>query len=239
MAFEPISFDKYKIMDDEKKQAYIKWVAETFQDKICGLMPIDGSEIFKFGIMQPPELVDFGLPSGNLWATTNIGASTPYEPGLYFAWGDINGYDKDENHLFLKEDYIWNDDKAYSKYNEKDGISSLLLEDDAANADFGGSWHIPNAADFEELILLTQRYYDYANNVVSFYDNKNELQFYIGGFINNGINTNNQGFYWSNQLENGSIDNAVGLTVTNEGDASVISLKRFVGQNIRPIYSQK
>ena len=240
MAFEPIPFDKYKIMDDEKKQAYIKWVAETFQDKICGLMPIDGSEIFEFGGMQPPELVDFGLPSGNLWATTNIGASTPYEPGLYFAWGDINGYDKDENHLFLIEDYIWNDDKAYSKYNEKDGISSLLLEDDAANVDFGGRWHIPNAADFEELLNYTQRYYDSINNVVTFYDNKSELQFCFGGFIDKQINQyGNEGFYWSNQLENGSIDNALGLTVTNKGDANVGSNKRFVGQNIRPIYSQK
>ena len=29
------------------------------------------------------EFVDLGLPSGTLWATKNIGANTPTEPGLY------------------------------------------------------------------------------------------------------------------------------------------------------------
>jgi len=240
MDFEPISFDEYKNMDDVQKQAYIKKVADYFQEKIQLLMPIDGSDIFKFGGMQPPELVDFGLPSGNLWATTNIGASTPYEPGLYFAWGDINGYDKDDNHLFLIEDYIWYDGEHYSKYNNKDGISSLLLEDDAANVDFGGSWHIPNAADFEELLNYTQRYIDSNNNVVTFYDNKSELSFFMGGLIEKKINYyGNEGFYWSNQLEKDGADNAFSFTVTKKGDASITVNKRFVGQNIRPIYSQK
>lgn len=241
MDFEHISFDEYKNMDDVKKREYIKWVAENFQDKIMELMPIDGSDIFKFGGMQPPELVDFGLPSGNLWATTNIGASTPYEPGLYFAWGDINGYDKGDNHLFLIEDYIWYDGEHYSKYNDKDGISSLLLEDDAANVDFGGSWHIPNAADFEELLNYTQRYIDSNNNVVTFYDNKNkEISFSFCGLIDKQIyNYGNDGFYWSNQLKKDGIDYALSFKVTNKGDAGISMNKRYIGQNIRPIYSQK
>lgn len=36
--------------------------------------------------------VDLGLPSGTLWATCNIGASKPSESGLYFQWGDTEGY---------------------------------------------------------------------------------------------------------------------------------------------------
>ena len=38
------------------------------------------------------EYVDLGLPSGTLWAKTNIGASSPEEYGLYFAWGETEGY---------------------------------------------------------------------------------------------------------------------------------------------------
>lgn len=38
------------------------------------------------------DYVDLGLPSGNLWATCNVGASSPEEIGLYFAWGDTQGY---------------------------------------------------------------------------------------------------------------------------------------------------
>ena len=38
------------------------------------------------------EYGDLGLPSGTLWATSNIGAHSPEEYGLYFAWGEIQGY---------------------------------------------------------------------------------------------------------------------------------------------------
>ena len=31
------------------------------------------------------EYVDLGLPSGVLWATCNVGASPPWQTGLYFA----------------------------------------------------------------------------------------------------------------------------------------------------------
>ena len=33
------------------------------------------------------EWVDLGLPSGLLWASTNVGAEKPEDFGLYFAWG--------------------------------------------------------------------------------------------------------------------------------------------------------
>lgn len=36
--------------------------------------------------------VDLGLPSGTLWATMNIGAEGPEDYGLYFAWGETEGY---------------------------------------------------------------------------------------------------------------------------------------------------
>ena len=38
------------------------------------------------------EYVDLGLPSGLKWATCNVGASSPEEYGLYFAWGETTGY---------------------------------------------------------------------------------------------------------------------------------------------------
>ena len=42
------------------------------------------------------EFVDLGLPSGTLWATMNVGASKPSDYGLYFQWGDISGYTKEQ-----------------------------------------------------------------------------------------------------------------------------------------------
>ena len=38
------------------------------------------------------EYVDLGLPSGTLWATMNVGASSETDYGLYFAWGETQGY---------------------------------------------------------------------------------------------------------------------------------------------------
>ena len=36
--------------------------------------------------------VDLGLPSGTMWATTNIGATNPEDYGDYFAWGETVPY---------------------------------------------------------------------------------------------------------------------------------------------------
>ena len=44
---------------------------------------------------EPPQIyhmVDLGLPSGTLWADRNVGATSPEDVGLYFAWGDTVGY---------------------------------------------------------------------------------------------------------------------------------------------------
>lgn len=38
------------------------------------------------------EYVDLGLPSGIKWASCNIGAKTPEENGMYFSWGDVEGF---------------------------------------------------------------------------------------------------------------------------------------------------
>lgn len=45
--------------------------------------------------MEKPELyewVDLGLPSGLKWAAWNVGATKPEEFGLYFQWGETQGY---------------------------------------------------------------------------------------------------------------------------------------------------
>ena len=39
------------------------------------------------GTINGRDFVDLGLPSGTLWATSNVGANKPEEFGDYFAWG--------------------------------------------------------------------------------------------------------------------------------------------------------
>ena len=88
--------------------------------------------------------VDLGLPSGLLWATCNVGASSPEKTGLYFAWGETTGYTaeqvKDKERLFSKRTY-----KA------KKICTDLSLEQDAAHAYMGGKWRMPTKVEIDEL----------------------------------------------------------------------------------------
>ena len=91
------------------------------------------------------EFVDLGLPSGTLWATCNVGATSPEQAGLYFAWGETEGYTADEKwkleRVFFEENYKGNE------------ISSdLTLEQDAAHAYMGGEWRMPTKDEWQELI---------------------------------------------------------------------------------------
>ena len=103
--------------------------------------------------------VDLGLPSGTLWATCNVGASKPSDFGLYFQWGDIQGYTAEQvgkengKKLFEWDDYKWDlyaDGKAFSKYTKAG--ETLNLEDDAAHINMGGEWHIPSPEQIKELL---------------------------------------------------------------------------------------
>ena len=92
--------------------------------------------------------VDLGLPSGTLWATCNVGATTPEGYGDYYAWGETT----------TKSTYDWSTyfdthdgGNTFTKYNSKGGKTVLDLEDDAAHVNWGGSWRMPTYAEWQEL----------------------------------------------------------------------------------------
>ena len=103
--------------------------------------------------------VDLGLPSKTLWATMNVGASKPSDAGLYFQWGDTVGYAKDQigkDKQFNWANYKWSIDGSSSNFRKYNTAGdSLKLEDDAANANMGGSWHMPTSDQIRELINET------------------------------------------------------------------------------------
>ena len=102
------------------------------------------------------NFVDFGLPSGTLWATANVGANKPSDYGLYFQWGDTSGYTADQvgkDKQFNQADYklsINGSSSNFSKYKTPGAI--LDLEDDAAHVNMGGDWHMPSPEQIQELI---------------------------------------------------------------------------------------
>ncbi len=95
------------------------------------------------------EFVDLGLPSGLLWAKTNIGAEKPADDGNYYAWGETEPQ--------TSKSYSWSSYKHgtsssdLTKYNSSDGKTTLDPEDDAACVNWGDSCRMPTKAEFAEL----------------------------------------------------------------------------------------
>lgn len=102
------------------------------------------------GSTDKVEYVDLGLPSGNLWAKCNLGASAPEQYGDYYAWGEVEP--KQEytypNHKWYKEGAP---SLGFTKYNNEDGKLTLEDEDDAVIQKLGNGWRTPTLADFREL----------------------------------------------------------------------------------------
>ncbi len=87
---------------------------------------------------QDHEWVDLDLPSGDLWAIYNIGATKPEEYGDYYAWGEIE----------TKTSYTILNSLWYNNYlADFQGNPAY----DVAAAKWGGDWMMPNYDDFVEL----------------------------------------------------------------------------------------
>ena len=97
------------------------------------------------------EFVDLGLPSGLLWATCNVGATSPEQAGLYFAWGETVGFSADQ---------VEDGERSFSSSEYSSGPAAsistdLTLEQDAARIYMGEGWRMPTKAEFEELFSNT------------------------------------------------------------------------------------
>lgn len=107
------------------------------------------------GSTDKVEYVDLGLPSGNLWAKCNLGASTPEAYGDYYAWGEV-----EPKQVYTYPNHKWYKEGApslgFTKYNNEDGKLTLEDQDDAVIQKLGNGWRTPTLADFRE--LTNQKY---------------------------------------------------------------------------------
>lgn len=105
------------------------------------------------GIIAGHEYVDLGLPSGTLWAICNLGASSPYEAGDFYAWGEVEPRSR-----FTWDDYPFtigifrNPATGVSWYELEDiGDNICGTEYDAARHQWGNAWRLPNREELYEL----------------------------------------------------------------------------------------
>ncbi|MBQ9362648.1 MAG: Ig-like domain-containing protein [Bacteroidaceae bacterium] len=99
-----------------------------------------------FGISNNQAWVDLGLSVR--WALMNVGATSDSDYGDYFAWGETK-----PKSTYNWSTYKWGtSEDNLTKYNLADGKKQLDLADDAARANWGGSWRMPTEDEFYELV---------------------------------------------------------------------------------------
>lgn len=191
--------------------------------------------------------VDLDLPSGMLWATCNVGASSPEEYGHYFAWGETSKktiYSWDEYDFFVGGDTIGNKDHyiKFYKYNFSDS-HVLDMDDDAAQANWGGIWRMPTNEELDELRFnctwaWTRQGGHYGYKVTSM-TNANSIFLPAAGYryIKSLLNADIEGDYWtSTQITSYQYEAfTLHFDKTRSSYLPYTSTSRHLGLSVRPV----
>lgn len=212
--------------------------------------PYNGHEYVDLGVVVDGKPV--------YWATTNIGAEQPQQFGLYFAWGETQGYTaSDASRAFDWASYnsalCGGDAASLKKYCNNDGKTVLDPEDDAAHVLWQGAWRMPT---WEELkALRTQCNWEKSRMEITGTRNPQ----YIDGYkVSNKQDPNKsiflpaaceriyddtfsssamQGRYWSASVwSDFNYEQAYHLYFNyNSDELSITNMWRFGGLPIRPV----
>lgn len=190
------------------------------------------------------EYVDLGLPSGTLWATTNVGAADPFGYGAYYAWGETE----------IKNSFEWGNYKhmrvgestweGINKYNVNDGLKNLSADDDAATANWGKDWKTPTAEQWIELRKecmwrWTSSYnMSHVSGYIVMNPQNNDIHIFLpaaGYCIDSRLRyAGEYGSYWSSTVRNGKIYDAGDLCFMKNNIGKNTDL-RYYGYTIRPV----
>lgn len=115
----------------------------------------NSSEYFRLASFADSFPVDLGLSVK--WAAGNLGANTPEECGVRYAWGETETKEKTD---FTILTYKWclGTGLTFTKYNFNsdygfvDNKTKLDAEDDAARVKLGGAWRMPTDDEIIELM---------------------------------------------------------------------------------------
>ena len=114
------------------------------------VMAYDGTQFNVIAIQSqtaaaPTGFVDLALPSGLLWCEHNIGATSPYEHGLYFSWGNVIGHAEGSGYDFSDAVYAQTPGAALT------GNVPVNTTYDAARHNMGAPCRLPTVGEFQEL----------------------------------------------------------------------------------------
>lgn len=228
------SYTEYTLVPIKKE-----YVGQLFDDTKCQILKRVMS------VYTPTiKFIDLGLPSGTKWAICNVGASKPSEAGLYFQFGDSQGYTADGQKKFANNwtDYKWNpssDGKTFTKYNTAEQV--LDLEDDGAHSYMRGDWHMPTISQIQELINNTTATRTTLDNVTgttftSKTDTSKSIFIPYAGYIVNATltNFNSKGYIWSSMVSNYRASGRI-LYLQQDTDPITEKFSKFNGLPIRGV----
>jgi uncharacterized protein (TIGR02145 family) len=200
---------------------------------------------------------DYVEIGGLKWATMNIGANSVTDYGMYFQWGDTQGYTADQVGSGDGQKYFgWADYKygngtsspgntGMTKYNSTDGKKVLEASDDAVTAAWGGSWRMPTKDEYVALgnAVNTEWTNDYkstgvAGLVCTAKDGSGaELFFPAAGDCYNGsvYNVGSGGYYWSSSLFSSNVQYAYLLDFSNDYVGWQDYYNRYYGFPVRGV----
>ncbi len=188
------------------------------------------------------KFVDLGLPSGTLWAETNIGAETATDNGDYFAWGETEP----------KKSYGWEtkystSEENMTKYNKTDGKTVLDDEDDVAHVNWGAPCHMPTEEECLELddkenctwkldTCKTTSGSDVVGYKVTSNKNGNSIFLPLTGFYSgeNFLDEGEQGLYYSRTRFDEYDNCGLGFSLKTD-EPWWSSITRALGCTIRPV----
>ena len=228
---------------DPKREAAVRKLINSLEES---------PEVYKLvealTIKPKYEFVDLGLPSGTKWATCNVGANSPEEFGLYFAWGETEGYEgiTDEKQ-FSWEDYklCGGSKSTLTKYNNNssygtvDTLTTLEQVDDAAYTS-DNTCRMPTKTDLEELTANTTSVWETLNGVngrrFTSKTNGNSIFVPAAGYCVNGSvdDVGSYGGLWSSSLYESSPRVAWHLGFDSDG-VGMGDYGRYGGFTVRPV----
>ena len=204
------------------------------------VMYYDGTQFNVIGILSqtaaaPTGFVDLALPSGLLWCEHNIGASTPYEDGLYFSWGNVTGHTGDDGY-----DFGTSNDGPYASTPGAALTGNIPVNGtyDAARHNMGAPCRLPTVGEFQELNSNCDSEWTDEDGVAgrrfTSRINGNSIFFPASGYrYGTGLNNRGSGGnYWSSSLYSQTHGYYLGFY---SGGVSPADSNRFFGFSVRAV----
>jgi uncharacterized protein (TIGR02145 family) len=215
---------------------------------------VNENEVHYNASTPPAPSHDYVEIGGVKWATMNIGATGVTDYGLYFQWGDTQGYTAAQvgvDKTFDWENYKFSIDGSssdFSKYNNSDGLGVLQASDDAVTAAWGGNWRMPTTEEFQALETATTSAWtsSYEGSGVaglvltSNADSNKKIFFPIAGKCSDDTieDANSGGYYWSSSKDEYDDDTAYRLSLYNDYIGFGSCDNRYIGSTIRGVLDE-